>query len=101
MNVNYRANSFNLVANLHVHLKGRMTYCVDYHFNETIFLSLGRVKLVLEKRHEIICTLTYLDPHTNQCELEIQKMIYLQGLANQLPTIFINAKKLTKSISLT
>ena len=99
--IHYKTRSFYLMTSLPIHLKGRMTYCVDYHFNETIFLSLGRVKLVLEKRHEIICTLTYLDPHTNQCELEIQKMIYLQGLANQLPTVFINAKKLTKSFSLT
>ena len=78
-----------------------MTCCADYHFNETIFLPLGREEPVLEERCEIIqnaFTLTYLDPHTNQCELEVQKIIYLQELANQLPNAFIDAKKMTKII---
>ena len=41
--------------------------------------------------------MTYLDPHTNQCELEVQRIIHLQNLANQLPDAFINTKKETKS----
>ena len=52
-----------------------MTCCADYHFNETIFLPLGGEELVPEERYEIIwnaLTLTHLDPHINQCELEVQ-----------------------------
>ena len=40
--------------------------------------------------------MTYLDSCTNQCELEVQRIIYLQNLANQLPNAFINTKKVTK-----
>ena len=49
-----------------------------------IFPPLRGEKLV-PKEHEIIWnafTLTHLDPYTNQCELEVQKIIYLQRLAN-------------------
>ena len=48
------------------------------------FPPLGGEKLV-PKEHEIIwnaLTLTHLDPYINQCELEVQKIIYLQRLAN-------------------
>ena len=103
MNVNYRANSFNLVANLHVHLKGRMTYCVDYHFNETIFLPLKGEDPISKEQREIIwnaLTLNHLDPCSNKCKLEVQKIIHLQGLANKLTNSFIDAKKMTKSFSL-
>ena len=41
--------------------------------------------------------MTHLDPHTNQCELEVQMIIHLQNLANQLPDAFIDTKKVTKS----
>ena len=37
------------------------------------------------------------DPHTNQCELEVQRIIHFQNLANQLPYAFIDTKKATKS----
>ena len=42
-------------------------------------------ELVLEERLEIIwnaLTLTHFDPRTNQCELEVQKIIHLHGLEN-------------------
>ena len=42
-------------------------------------------------------TLTHLDPRTNQCELEVQRIIHLQNLANKLPNAFIDTKKVTKS----
>ena len=42
-------------------------------------------------------TLTHLDPRTNQCELEVQRIIHLQNLANQLQDAFIETKKVTKS----
>ena len=83
------------MTSLPIHLKGRMTCCVDYHFNETIFSSLRGEEPIPEERHEIIwngLTLTHLDPHTNQCELEVQKIIHLQNLANQLQDAFIQRK---------
>ena len=39
----------------------------------------------------------HFDPHTNQCELEVQMIIHLKNLANQLPDEFIDTKKVTKS----
>ena len=41
-------------------------------------------------------TSTQLNPHTNQCELEVQNIIYLHGLENQLLDAFIDIKKVTK-----
>ncbi|AES72275.2 hypothetical protein MTR_3g087960 [Medicago truncatula] len=42
-------------------------------------------------------SLSHLDPQTKQCELEVQKIIHLQSLANQLPNAFSDPKSLTKS----
>ena len=53
----------------------------DYHFNETIFPPLGGEKSLPEARCEItwnVSTLSYLDSRTNQCELEVQRIIHLQ-----------------------
>ncbi|RVX03802.1 Copia protein [Vitis vinifera] len=72
----------------------------DCHFNESVFPSLGREKSIPEERREIswkTSTMTHLDPRTNQCELEVQRIIHLQNLANQLPDAFIDTKKVTKS----
>ena len=41
--------------------------------------------------------MSHLNPYTNQCELEVQRIIHFQNLANQLPDAFINTKKVTKS----
>ena len=41
--------------------------------------------------------MSHLDSRTNQCELEVQRIIYLQNLTNQLPDAFIDIKKMTKS----
>ena len=38
-----------------------------------------------------------LDPCTRQCELKVQRIVHLQGLANQLPDVFTDIKKVTKS----
>ena len=54
MDVHYKIKSFYLVTSLPIRLKGRMTYCADYHFNETIFSPLGEEKPIPEERHEII-----------------------------------------------
>ena len=75
----------------------RFTGC---HFNESVFPSLGGEKPILEERWEITwnaSTMSYLDPHTNQCELEVQMVIHFQNLTNQLPDAFIDTKKVTKS----
>ena len=56
-----------------------------YHFNESVFSSLGKEKLITEERREIswkTSTMSHLDPRTNQCELEVQRIIHLQNLAN-------------------
>ena len=102
--IHYKTRSFYLMTSLPIQLKGRMTCCAYYHFNETIFPSLEEEEPVPKEWREIIwnaLALTYLDPHINQCELEVQKIIYLQGLANQLPNVLIDAMKVTKSFSLT
>ena len=39
----------------------------------------------------------HFDHRTNQCKLKVQRNIYLQNLANQLPNAFIDTKKVTKS----
>ena len=103
MDVHYKTTSFYLVTSLLIFLKDRITCCAYYHFNEMIFPPLGGEEPVPEKWCEIIwnaLTLTHLDPCTNQCELEVQKIIHLQGLVNQLPNAFIDAKKVMKSFSL-
>ena len=41
--------------------------------------------------------MSHFDPHTNQYELEAQRIIHLQNLANQLQYAFIDTKKVTKS----
>ena len=74
MDVHYKTRSFYLVTSLPIRLKGRMTCCADYHFNETISSSLGGEEPVPKKRHEIVwnaLNLMHLDPHTNQCEPEV------------------------------
>ena len=66
----------------------------------SVFPPLGREKLIPKEWREITwnaCTMTHLDPRTNQCELEVQRIIHLQNLANQLPDVFIYTKEVKKS----
>ena len=77
--------------------RARFAYC---HFNETVFPPLGGEKSILEEQQEITwnaSTLSHFYPHTNQCELEVQRIIHLHNLANQLPDAFVDGKKVTKS----
>ncbi|XP_056698558.1 uncharacterized protein [Spinacia oleracea] len=70
----------------------------DCHFDESVFPTLGGENKQLEKEigwNEL--SLSHLDPRTKQCELEVQKIIHLQSLANQLPDAFTNPNKVTKS----
>ncbi|KAI3821171.1 hypothetical protein L1987_08729 [Smallanthus sonchifolius] len=71
---------------------------VDCHFNESTFPTLGGDEKQLNGD---ICwnelSLTHMDPRTKECELEVQRIIHLQRLANQLPDVFADPKRVTKS----
>ena len=69
----------------------------DCQFNETVFPTLGGVKSQQEKQEISWYASTHFDPHTNICELEVQKIIQLQKVANQLPDAFSDNKRVTKS----
>ena len=71
----------------------------DCQFDESIFPELGGEKQ-LKRKIEFswnASSLSHYDPRTNQCELEVQRMIHLQNIANQLPDAFIDTKKVTRS----
>ena len=68
--------------------------------DESAFLLLWGEKWVPKERREIAWnapTISHFDPRTNQCELEVQRIIHLQNLVNQLPYAFIDTKKVSKS----
>ena len=57
-------------------------------------------KSVPKERREITCnasTMSHFDHCTNQCEMEVQRIIHLQNIENQLLNVFIDTKKVTKS----
>ena len=57
-------------------------------------------KIRFQKKDEKLLgmfTMSHFDHGTNQCELEVQRIIHLQNLANQLLDAFIGIKKVTKS----
>ena len=59
------------------------TRFADCQFNKVIFLTLGENDK--EGKRDISCnepSLLHLDPYTKQCELEVQKIVYLQAIAN-------------------
>ena len=75
----------------------RFAYC---HFDETVFPPLGEDKPNSNKWREITWntpSLLHLDPRTKQSELEVQRIIHLQDLANQLPDAFTDPNKVLKS----
>ena len=58
---------------------------VDCHFNRNLFPPLGEENSVPEERREITWNafvMFHFDPCTNQSELEVQRIIPLQNLAN-------------------
>ncbi|CAA0822145.1 Unknown protein, partial [Striga hermonthica] len=73
----------------------------DCIFDEENFSALGGDKSPnINKCREIswnVENLQYFDPRTNQTELEVQKIINLQYLANNLPDAFTDHKGVTKS----
>ena len=57
------------------------TRLADCHFNETTFPTLGGgMKKLENKIIWNVSLLSHLDPHTKQCELEVQKLIHLQSV---------------------
>ena len=52
-------------------------------------------KWIIHLKREL--SLSHLDPHTKESELEVQRIIHLQKLANQLPYAFTDTKRVTKS----
>jgi hypothetical protein len=77
--------------------KARFKNC---HFDENIFPSLGREKSLPKTQQKTTLNnlaLSHFGPRTNQCELEVQRIIHLQSIANQLPGAFIVNKKIVKS----
>ncbi|GJR36884.1 retrovirus-related pol polyprotein from transposon TNT 1-94 [Tanacetum coccineum] len=74
------------------------TRFANCHFDKAVFSELGGVKKNQEKDvNWCEPSLLYLDPRTKQCETEVQKIMYLQEIANQLPDAFTNIKRVTES----
>ncbi|KAL0335212.1 UNVERIFIED_CONTAM: Copia protein [Sesamum radiatum] len=72
---------------------------LDCQFNETILPVLGGEDKEI-KRKDIAwnaTSMSFLDPRTNDSELEVQRIIHLQNVANRLPDAFIDTKNITKS----
>ena len=58
---------------------------VDCHFNESVFPPLGGDKVLHNLNSELtwnVSGLNVIDPHTNQCESKVQKIIHMQNIAN-------------------
>jgi hypothetical protein len=74
----------------------RYANCV---FDEDHFPALGGERHPEECREiEWNATVTQsLDPHTSESELEVQRIIHLQGLANELSDAFTDHKRVTRS----
>ena len=72
----------------------------DCHFDESVFSPLGGDKPISNKWREITWntpSFLHLDPRTKQSELEVQRILHLQDLADQLPDAFTNPNKVIKS----
>ena len=70
----------------------------DCHFDELVYPTLGGEHKSLGKEIDWnSSSLSHLDPRTNQCEQEVQRIIYLQNIVNQLPVVFTNLPRITKS----
>ncbi|KAL0289899.1 UNVERIFIED_CONTAM: hypothetical protein Scaly_2688200 [Sesamum calycinum] len=72
---------------------------LDCQFNETIFPVLGGEDKEINRKDIAwnATSMSFLNPRTNDSELEIQRIIHLQSVANRLPDAFIDTKKVTKS----
>ncbi|XP_069147175.1 uncharacterized protein [Solanum lycopersicum] len=65
--------------------------------DNSVYPTLGGEHKQLEKEiYWNLSSLSHLDPRTNQCEQEVQRIIYLYNIANQLPDSFTNLRRITK-----
>ena len=72
----------------------------DCLFDEFVFPPLGEDKPNSNKWREITWntpSLLHLDPRTKKSELEVQRIVHLQDLADQLPDAFTDPNKVLKS----
>ena len=74
----------------------------DCHFDETCFPSLGGDGNVIipNERQELtwcVPTMSHYDPRTAQSELEVQRIIDLQKVADSMPDGFVDIAKVTRS----
>ena len=65
--------------------------------DETIFSKLRGKKNKQLVKEITLNALSNVNPHIKQCELEVQRIIHLQSIANQLPDAFTNLKRVIKS----
>ncbi|XP_026450711.1 uncharacterized protein LOC113350809 [Papaver somniferum] len=73
---------------------------VDYQFDESYFSSLEGEKPKFEEYREISWntpSLAHFGPRTKQCELEVQRIIHFQSIANQMLDAFTDICRITKS----
>ena len=70
----------------------------DCHFDESNFPTLGGVQEQPKKELAWNATsLDIFDPRTKHCDLEVQRIVHLQQIANQLPDAFNDSSRVTKS----
>ena len=76
----------------------------DCHFNETMFPSIGTPNIDMATKKKPVKVISWneknlsqFDLRTPECENEVQRIIYLQAIANRLPDAFNDATKVTKS----
>ncbi|KAK4386021.1 hypothetical protein Sango_2472700 [Sesamum angolense] len=72
---------------------------LDCQFNDTIFPVLGREDKEIKMKDIAwnATSMSFLDLRTNNSELEVQRIIHLQSVANSLPDAFIDTKTVTKT----
>jgi hypothetical protein len=76
------------------------TRYADYIFNEDHFPSLGgdyKYHLECQEINWDDKSILSSDPHTKETELQVQKILNLQNIANNLPDAFTDYKSVTKS----
>ncbi|KAL0348084.1 UNVERIFIED_CONTAM: hypothetical protein Sangu_1036200 [Sesamum angustifolium] len=75
------------------------TRYLDCQFDETIFPALWREDKEIKSKDIAwnATSMSFMDPRTNDSELEVQRIIHLQSVANRLPKTLIDIKKVTKS----
>ncbi|KAL0461118.1 UNVERIFIED_CONTAM: hypothetical protein Slati_0739000 [Sesamum latifolium] len=72
---------------------------LDCQFNETIFPVLGGEDKEIKRKNIAwnATSMSFMDPRTNDSELEVQQIIHLQSVTNRLPDALIDTKRVTKS----